>query len=574
MTSIDRKRYASMYGPTVGDRIRLGDTNLVVEVEKDYTEGHYGDEVQYGGGKTARDGMAADPASQNATVALDTVITNAVIIDPMLGIVKADIGIKDGRIAGVGKAGNPHTQNGVDRRLIVGAGTEVISGENLIATAGAIDTHVHFIAPQQAQHALSNGITTLVGGGTGPADGTRGTTCSPGPWNIGRILQAYEGIPINIGVYGKGNNSLPQPLEEQIRAGACGLKVHEDWGSTPAVIDCALSVADHYDIQITIHTDTLNEAGFVEDTISAINGRAIHTYHSEGAGGGHAPDILRVTGEPNVLPASTNPTLPYTANSVDELLDMTMVCHHLSYDVPEDIAFAESRVRAETIAAETVLHDLGVISIIGSDSQAMGRVGESVTRAFQIAHHCKDKRGPLPEDSARNDNFRVLRFLSKLTINPARASGMADTIGSLEDGKLADIVLWPVHSFAAKPFMVVKGGLISWAEMGDPNASLPTPQPVYYRPMYGGFGRALQKTCVTFMSDAAIQHGVPERLGLERIIKPVRQCRTVDKRHMLYNSTLGDIRVDPETYKVTLNGELMTIEPARKLPLNRLYFIA
>ncbi|MFI6452375.1 urease subunit alpha [Streptosporangium amethystogenes] len=573
MTTMSRKQYASMYGPTVGDRIRLGDTNLVVEVEKDHTEGHYGDEVQYGGGKTVRDGMSADPASRNATVALDVVITNAVIIDPVLGIVKGDIGIKDGKIVGIGKAGNPHTQNGVDRRLILGVGTEVISGENLIATAGAIDTHVHFISPRQAQNALSNGITTLVGGGTGPADGTRGTTCTPGPWNIARILQAYEAIPVNIGVYGKGNSSLPASLEEQIRAGACGLKVHEDWGTTPAVIDCSLSVADEYDIQISIHTDTLNEAGFVEDTISAINGRAIHTYHSEGAGGGHAPDILRVTGEPNVLPASTNPTLPYTVNSVDELLDMTMVCHHLSYDVPEDVAFAESRVRAETISAETVLHDLGIISIVGSDSQAMGRVGESFTRTFQIAHHCKDKRGALPEDSARNDNFRVLRFLAKLTINPARACGMADTIGSLEDGKLADIVLWQMHSFAAKPYMVVKGGMINWAPIGDPNASLPTPQPVYYRPTFGAFGGALKETCVTFMSQAGIDEGVPERLGLGRLIRGVRQCRTVDKRHMLRNSTLADITVDPETYKVSVNGKVVSIEPATKLPLNRLYFI-
>ncbi|RFU40587.1 urease subunit alpha [Actinomadura logoneensis] len=574
MTRISREQYASMYGPTVGDRLHLGDTNLVVEVEYDHTEGHYGDETQYGGGKTARDGMASDPASLNATTALDTVITNVVVIDPVLGVVKGDIGIKDGRIAGVGKSGNPHTQNGVDRRLIVGVGTEVISGENLVATAGAIDTHVHLIAPQQAQHALSNGITTLVGGGTGPADGSRGTTCTPGPWNISRILQAYEDIPINIAVYGKGNNSLPGALDEQLRAGAAGLKVHEDWGSTPAVIDCALRVADDHDVQITIHTDTLNEAGFVEDTISAINGRTIHTYHSEGAGGGHAPDILRITSEPNVLPASTNPTLPYTADSVDELLDMTMVCHHLSYDVPEDLAFAESRVRAETIAAETVLHDLGVISIVGSDSQAMGRVGESFTRTFQVAHHCKDKRGPLPEDSARNDNHRVLRYLSKLTINPARASGLADTIGSLEDGKLADIVLWPVHSFAVKPFMVVKGGLISWAQMGDPNASLPTPQPVYLRPMFGAMGRALRETCVTFMSSAAIAEGVPERLGLERLVRPVRQCRTVDKRHMMFNSSVAQVDVDPETYKVTVDGEPATIEPASWLPLNRLYFIA
>ncbi|WP_141582564.1 urease subunit alpha [Actinomadura sp. WMMA1423] len=573
MTTMSRQQYASMYGPTVGDRLRLGDTNLVVEVEKDHTEGHYGDEAQYGGGKTARDGMSADPASGRST-ALDVVITNALILDPVLGVVKGDIGIKDGRIAGIGKSGNPHTQNGVDRRLIISATTEVVSGENFIATPGAIDTHVHFISPQQAQHALSNGITTLVGGGTGPADGSRGCTTTPGPWNIARILQAYEDIPINIAVYGKGNSSLPGPLEEQIAAGAAGLKVHEDWGSTPAVIDCALSVADEMDIQINIHTDTLNEAGFVEDTINAINGRAIHTYHSEGAGGGHAPDILRVTGEPNVLPASTNPTLPYTANSVDELLDMTMVCHHLSYDVPEDVAFADSRVRAETISAETVLHDLGVISIIGSDSQAMGRVGESFTRAFQVAHHNKDKRGALPEDSSRNDNFRVLRYLAKLTINPARVSGMADTIGSLEDGKLADIVLWPVHSFGAKPYMVIKGGLVSWVQMGDPNASLPTPQPVYYRPMYGAFGRALSSTCVTFMSGAAIEAGVPERLELKRLVRPVRQCRTVDKRHMLRNSTLAEIKVDPETYRVTVDGEPAHIEPATKLPLNRLFFLA
>jgi len=573
MAKMSRKQYATMYGPTVGDRIRLGDTNLVVEVEKDYTEGHYGDETQYGGGKTARDGMSADPAS-GRSVTLDLVITNAVIMDPVLGVVKGDIGVKDGRIAGIGKSGNPHTQNGVDRRLIVSANTEVISGENLIATPGGIDTHVHFLSPQQAQHALSNGITTLLGGGTGPADGSRGCTTTPGPWNIGRILQAYEAVPINIGVLGKGNSSMPRSLEEQLQAGACGLKVHEDWGTTPAVIDCALSVADEFDVQVNIHTDTLNEAGFVEDTIDAINGRAIHTYHSEGAGGGHAPDILKITSEPNVLPASTNPTLPYTVNSVDELLDMTMVCHHLSYDVPEDLAFAESRVRAETISAETVLHDLGVISIIGSDSQAMGRVGESFTRAFQMAHHNKDKRGALAEDSDRNDNNRVLRYLAKLTINPARVSGMADTIGSLEDGKLADIVLWPVHSFGAKPSMVVKGGMISWAQMGDPNASLPTPQPVYYRPTYAAFGGALSSTCVTFMSGAAIEAGVPERLGLQRLIRPVRQCRTVDKRHMLRNSTVARVEVDPETYRVTVDGEPAHIEPAERLPLNRLYFLA
>jgi urease subunit alpha len=572
MTSMSRQKYASMYGPTVGDRFHLGDTNLVVEVEKDHNEGHYGDETQYGGGKTVRDGMSSDPAS-TGTVALDLVITNAVVMDPMIGIVKGDIGIKDGRIVGIGKSGNPHTQNGVDRRLIISADTEVISGENLVATPGAIDTHVHFIAPEQAAHALSNGITTLVGGGTGPADGTRGTTCTPGAWNLSRILQAYEDIPVNVGVYGKGNSSLPAPLEEQIRAGAAGLKVHEDWGTTPAVIDTSLSVADAYDVQIAIHTDTLNEAGFVEDTINTINGRSIHTYHSEGAGGGHAPDILRVTGEPNILPASTNPTLPYTTNSVDELLDMTMVCHHLSYDVPEDVAFADSRVRGETISAETVLHDLGIISIIGSDSQAMGRVGESVTRAFQIAHHNKDKRGSLPEDSSRNDNFRVLRYLAKLTINPARASGMADEIGSLEDGKLADVVLWQPHSFGAKPFMVVKGGMVNWFQMGDPNASLPTPQPVYYRPTFGTHSAALSGTCVTFMSQAGIEAGVPERLGLRRLVRPIRQCRTVDKRHMVRNSTVADITVDPETYKVSVNGEPAHIEPAHELPLNRLFFL-
>ncbi|GAA3940863.1 urease subunit alpha [Actinomadura viridis] len=572
MTSMSREKYASMYGPTVGDRFRLGDTDLVVEVEQDHNEGHYGDETQYGGGKTARDGMSSDPASTRS-VALDVVITNAVVIDPMIGVVKGDIGIKDGRIVGIGKSGNPHTQNGVDRRLIVSADTEVISGENLVATPGAIDTHVHFIAPEQARHALSNGITTLVGGGTGPADGTRGTTCTPGPWNLARVLQAFEDIPINVAVYGKGNSSLPAALEDQIRGGAAGLKVHEDWGTTPAVIDCSLAVADEYDIQISIHTDTLNEAGFVEDTINMINGRAIHTYHSEGAGGGHAPDILRVTGEPNVLPASTNPTLPYTVNSVDELLDMTMVCHHLSYGVPEDVAFAESRVRGETISGETVLHDLGVISIIGSDSQAMGRVGESFTRAFQVAHHNKDNRGALPEDSSRNDNFRVLRYLAKLTINPARTCGMADTIGSLEDGKLADVVLWQIHSFGAKPYMVIKGGMISWYQMGDPNASLPTPQPVYYRPTFGAHASALSSTCVTFMSQAGIEAGVPERLGLKRLVRPIRQCRTVDKRHMRYNSTVADVRVDPETYKVTVDGEPAHIEPARTLPLSRLYFL-
>ncbi|GII83900.1 urease subunit alpha [Sphaerisporangium siamense] len=574
MGTMRREQYGAMFGPTVGDRIRLADTNLVIEIEKDHAVGAYGDEVVYGGGKTARDGMAADPGSRNTTIALDLVITNVVVLDPVLGVVKGDIGIKDGRIVGIGKAGNPHTQNGVDRRLIVGSGTEVLAGENMIATPGAIDPHVHLLAPQQAEHALTNGITTLIAGGTGPTDGTRGTTCSPGPWNIGRMLQAIEALPINIGLMAKGNGSLPAPLADQIEAGACVLKVHEDWGSTPSVVDCALRVANEYDVQVSLHADTLNEAGYLEDTISAIDGRAIHAFHSEGAGGGHAPDMIRIAGEPNVLPSSTNPTLPYTIDSVDELLDMVMVCHHLSHDIPEDVAFADSRVRAETIAAETVLHDMGVISMTSSDSQAMGRIGETFTRTFQVAHHCKDKRGKLPEDSERNDNFRVLRYLAKLTINPARTTGIAETVGSLEDGKLADIVLWPFTSFAAKPALVVKGGLINWFRMGDPNASLPTPQPVYYRPMFGAMGMAQRKCNVTFLPEAAIAAGVPEKLGLQRMIARVRHTRTVDKRHMLRNTALPRITVDPETYKVTVDGEHATIEPARELPLTQLFFLA
>ncbi|MEV7777451.1 urease subunit alpha [Kitasatospora sp. NPDC088351] len=573
MPILPRKQYTDMFGPTVGDRFHLADTNLVVEVERDFNEGNYGDEVLYGGGKTMRDGMASDPQATAAQGALDTVITNVVVIDPVVGVVKCDIGIKDGFIAGIGKSGNPLTQRNVDPRLVIGAGTEVIAGEHLIATAGAIDTHVHLIAPQQAEHALTNGITTLIGGGTGPTDGTNGTTCTPGPYNIGRMLQACEAMPVNIGLMGKGNGSLPAALVEQIEAGVCGLKVHEDWGATPAVIDNALAVADLHDVQVSIHTDTLNEAGFFEDTRSAIDGRTIHTFHSEGAGGGHAPDIIRVAGEPNILPASTNPTLPYTSNSVDELLDMVMVCHHLSHDIPEDVSFADSRVRAETIAAETVLHDLGVISIISSDSQAMGRVGESFTRAFQVAHHCKDKRGKLAEDGERNDNQRVLRYLAKVTINPAIATGISDYIGSIEPGKLADIVLWPIHSFAAKPKMVIKGGIISWAQMGDPNASLPTPQPVYYRPTFGMAGRALQANHVTFMSQAGIAAGVPAELDLKRRVLPVHRTRALGKGNMLRNDALPRIEVDPETYKVTLDGEIATIEPARELPLNQLFFL-
>ncbi|WP_058234930.1 urease subunit alpha [Devriesea agamarum] len=574
MAQIERAQYTELFGPSTGDRFQLADTNLIVEVEKDFNEGCFGDEAVYGGGKSARDGMAQDPQTTNAQGALDLVITNAIVMDPILGVVKGDIGVKEGRIVGIGKAGNPHTQDGVTPNLVIGTGTEIISGEHLIATAGGIDTHIHFISPQQAQHALSNGITTMIGGGTGPADGTNGTTCTPGPWNLGRMYQAAEELPVNIGLMGKGNGSLPESLREQVEAGACGLKVHEDWGATPAALSTALSVADEYDVQVAVHTDSLNESGFFEDTRAAIDGRTIHTFHTEGAGGGHAPDIIRIAGESNVLPSSTNPTLPYTINSVDELLDMVMVCHHLSPAIPEDVSFADSRVRAETIAAETVLHDEGVISMFSSDSQAMGRIGESWTRAFQTAHHCKDMRGKLPEDSERNDNARVLRYLAKITINPAIASGTAGYIGSLEPGKLADIVLWPIDSFAVKPKLVVKGGLINWALMGDPNSSLPTPQPVFYRPMFGALGRARYATRVSFMSQAGIDAGVPQKLGLQSQVLAVRGCRNVGKQHMVRNSATPVIHVDPETFKVTLDGKPATIEPAQKLPLNQLFYLA
>lgn len=574
MAIISRKQYTDLFGPTTGDKVRLADSNLVIQIEKDYNEGSYGDEVVYGGGKSARDGMAADPQATSAQGALDLVITNAIVLDPVLGVVKGDIGVKDGRIVGIGKSGNPHLQAGVDPRLVVGAVTEVLSGEHCIATAGAIDTHVHYISPQQAQAALSNGITTLFGGGTGPTDATNGVTTTPGAWHLHRMIQAAEEMPVNLGFHGKGNGSLPAALVEQIEAGASSLKVHEDWGATPAVIRNALSVADEYDIQVSLHSDSLNEAGFVEDTLSAIDGRTIHTYHTEGAGGGHAPDIMKAAGYPNVLPSSTNPTLPYTVNSVDELLDMVMVCHHLAHDIPEDVAFADSRVRAETISAETVLHDEGVLSMFSSDSQAMGRIGESVTRAFQTAHHSKDQRGPLPEDAAGNDNFRVLRYLAKVTINPAITQGVSDYVGSLEDGKLADIVLWPTDSFAVKPRMVLKGGLINWALMGDPNASLPTPQPVYYRPMFGALGITQQTTRITFMSQAAIDKGVPEALGLKSQVLPVRRCRGIGKEHMVRNGRAPTIEVDPETYKVTFDGQPAHIEPASSLPMSQLLFLA
>ena len=574
MALISRKAYADLFGPTRGDKVQLADTNLVIEIEKDYSEGHYGDEIVYGGGKTARDGMGADPQATGASGALDLVITNCIIIDPILGIVKADIGVKDGLIAGIGKAGNPQTQGGVDPRLIVGPGTELLAGEHLIATAGGIDSHVHYISPQQAQAALSNGITTLFGGGTGPTDGTNGVTTTPGAWNLARLFESAESMPVNMGFCGKGNGSQHEALIEQVEAGAAGLKVHEDYGTTPAALSSALDVADLYDIQVTVHTDSLNESGYVENTLDAINGRTIHTYHSEGAGGGHAPDLLKVTGHPNVLPSSTNPTLPYTVNSVDELLDMVMVCHHLSHDIPEDVSFADSRVRAETISAETVLHDIGAISMVSSDSQAMGRVGESFMRTFQVAHHNKDQHGKLPEDAEGNDNFRVLRYIAKITINPAIAQGISDYVGSLETGKIADIVLWPTDAFAAKPKLIVKGGLINWALMGDPNASLPTPQPVYYRPMFGGFGKALQSTRVTFMSKAGIKNGVPEKLGLTSQVLPVKGCRNIGKEHMVRNNALPVIDVDPETYDVTYDGKKAAIEPAKWLPLTQLFFLA
>lgn len=570
MAFIPRRQYAALYGPTVGDRVRLADTQLLLGIERDLLA--HGDESVFGGGKTIRDGMA-QRAVTNASGALDLVITNVIVLDPVLGVLKADIGVKAGRIAAIGKAGNPDTMRGVHPQMVIGPGTEVIAGEHLIATPGAIDSHIHMIAPQQIPHALSNGITTLIGGGTGPADGTNATTCTAGPWNIARMLEAAESLPVNWGLLGKGNASRPEPLREQVEAGVCGLKDHEDWGTTPAVIDCSLKVCDEYDIQLAIHTDTLNESGFVEDTISAIDGRTIHTYHTEGAGGGHAPDIIKVSGLPNVLPSSTNPTRPYTINTLAEHLDMLMVCHHLNPNIAEDVAFAESRIRAETIAAEDVLHDLGIISMYSSDSQAMGRIGETFTRAIQTADKMKQQRGALPEEQDGNDNKRLLRYIAKLTINPALAHGIAHEVGSLEVGKLADIVLWDPAYFGAKPKMIIKGGMISWAIMGDPNASIPTPQPTFYRPMFGALGRALASTCVTFMSQASIDLGVPEKLGLQRRCVAVRGCRSVSKADLWHNNATPQIDVDPETYQVRVDGEIATCEPAEKLALTQLYFV-
>ncbi len=570
--NIPRRVYADLYGPTTGDRIRLADTELIIEIEKDFT--HYGDEITFGGGKVIRDGMGQSSSAVRETKsgALDLVITNAVVLDHW-GIVKGDIGVKDGRIVKVGKAGNPDTMEGVDPELVVGAATEVVAGENLIVTAGGVDSHIHFISPQQVYEAISNGITTMIGGGTGPATGTAATTCTPGAWNLARMLQAAEAWPMNFGFLGKGNAATRDPLAEQIEAGACGLKLHEDWGTTPAAIDACLKVADEFDVQVAIHTDTINESGFLETTVDAIAGRAIHTYHTEGAGGGHAPDIIRIASFPHVMPSSTNPTRPYTVNTIAEHLDMLMVCHHLNPQVPEDVAFAESRIRPETIAAEDILHDMGVISMLSSDSQAMGRIGEVVTRTWQTAHKMKTQRGPLPEDSARNDNHRAKRYVAKYTINPAITHGMADEIGSIEPGKLADLVLWKPAFFGVKPEIVIKGGFIAWCAMGDPNASIPTPQPVLYRPMFGSFGGATAATSMTFMSQAAFATGVPQKLGLKRMVAPVGNCRRIGKKDMIHNHATPDIKVDPETYEVRVDGKLITCEPASVLPLAQRYFL-
>lgn len=566
MTKISRQAYAEMFGPTVGDRVRLGDTDLIIEVEKDHTV--YGEEVKFGGGKVIRDGMGQ---SQRVSADIvDTVITNALILDHW-GIVKADIGIKHGRIVGIGKAGNPDIQPCVN--IVIGPGTEIIAGEGLIATPGGIDSHIHFICPQQVDDALASGVTTLIGGGTGPAAGTSATTCTPGPWFIERMYQAIEDLPVNIGLLGKGNASLPEALEEQVKAGVIGLKLHEDWGTTPAAIDCCLSVADKFDIQVAIHTDTLNESGFVEDTVAAFKGRAIHTYHTEGAGGGHAPDIIKVCGESNVLPSSTNPTRPYTVNTIDEHLDMLMVCHHLDPSIAEDVAFAESRIRRETIAAEDILHDLGAFSMISSDSQAMGRIGEVVTRTWQTAHKMKVQRGSLKEDNARNDNYRARRYVAKYTINPAITHGIAHEVGSIEVGKLADIVLWRPAFFGAKTALIIKGGMIGVAPMGDPNASIPTPQPVYYRPMFGSMGGARHATSVSFVSQAGLDSGMAQRLGLKKQLVAVKGTRTVAKRDLILNNYQPKIEVDSQTYQVRADGQLLTCEPATVLPLAQRYFL-
>jgi urease subunit alpha len=564
---MSRRAYAETYGPTVGDRVRLADTALIIEVEQDLTT--YGDEVKFGGGKVIRDGMGQSPI-RNDDGAVDTVITNALILD-WWGIVKADVGIKDGKIAAIGKAGNPYIQDNVT--IIIGPGTEAIAGEGCILTAGGIDTHIHFICPQQIEVAIASGITTMIGGGTGPAAGTNATTCTPGPWYLGRMLQSLDAFPMNFGLMGKGNAAQPDALVEQVEAGAMGLKLHEDWGTTPAAIDTCLGVAEDYDIQVAIHTDTLNEAGFVEDTIAAFKDRVIHTYHTEGAGGGHAPDIIKICGQSNVLPSSTNPTRPYTLNTLDEHLDMLMVCHHLDPSIPEDVAFAESRIRRETIAAEDILHDLGAFSMIASDSQAMGRIGEVIIRTWQTAHKMKEQRGALGPDPSHNDNFRAKRYIAKYTINPAITHGIAKHVGSVEVGKLADLCLWRPAMFGVKPEMVIKGGMIAWAQMGDANASIPTPQPVHMRPMFGSFGGAIAQTSLTFLSKAALKKGVPEKLGLQKRAVAVSGIRNLSKADMKLNDATPEMAVDPETYEVRADGELLTCEPATVLPMAQRYFL-
>ena len=579
MATIGKRAYAEMFGPTVGDRVRLADTDLVIEVEQDFTlrAGGYGEEVKFGGGKTIRDGMAQSQRTRDgigsgaqAGGAVDTVLTNALIVDHW-GIVKADIGLKDGRIVAIGKAGNPDTQPGVD--IVIGPGTEIISCEGNIVTAGGIDTHIHFIAPQQIEEALTSGVTTMIGGGTGPATGTFATTCTPGAWNLERMLQAADAFPMNLGFLGKGNASLPDALHEQINAGAIGLKLHEDWGTTPAAIDNCLNVAEATDTQVAIHTDTLNESGFVEDTVAAFKGRTIHTFHTEGAGGGHAPDILKVVGEANVLPSSTNPTRPYTINTLDEHVDMLMVCHHLDPAIAEDLAFAESRIRRETIAAEDILHDLGAISMFSSDSQAMGRVGEVIIRTWQTAHKMKQQRGKLSGDSDRHDNFRAKRYIAKYTINPAIAHGISHEVGSIEVGKWADLVIWKPAFFGIKPAVILKGGFIAMAAMGDPNASIPTPQPVHYRPMFGAFGGALARGSLTFVSQAGLAAGIGSRFGLSKTLSAVKNIRNIGKRHMIHNDYVPRMEVDAQTYAVRADGHLLTCEPAHSLPMTQRYFL-
>ena len=570
MFTIDREAYGGMYGPTTGDKIRLADTDLIVEIEKDYAI--YGEECKFGGSKTIRDGMGQNSGITNKNGALDFCLTNAVIID-YTGIIKADVGIKDGKIVGIGKAGNPDTQDGVDPSLVIGAGTEVLSAEGLILTAGAIDTHVHYICPQQAETALFSGVTTMYGGGTGPADGTFATTCTPGPWNIRRMLEAVDELPMNFLILGKANSSSPEALEEQIQAGAAGYKLHEDWGSTPAAIDTALRIADRYDVSVAIHTDSINECGNVENTIQAYNGRTIHTFHTEGAGGGHAPDTMVMAGVPNVIPSTTTPTIPYTVNTYDEHLDMLMVCHHMDSDIPDDIAFGKSRIRKETIAAEDVLHDMGAISIINSDSQAMGRPAEVITRTWQLADKNKKQRGKLLEDAPGNDNFRVKRYIAKYTINAALACGTADYIGSVEVGKMADLVLWRPDMFGVKPEVIIKGGFMIAAKMGDANASIPTPQPIIMKPMFGALGKARANTCVTFVSQAAYENGIKENYGLEKLVLPVKGCRTIGKKDMVLNNAVPKIEIDPETKKVKADGTEITSEPVDTLPMTQLYYL-